>query len=278
MKLKILLFRIISYLTFYLKSDTLFHIHSPFIFELSERVLDSNERYYFFGKATYIRNQLLHDKTRINHTDYGAKGLQEGKASTRTVKDFASSSLSSVHQSELLFRLIAYLKPRKILELGTNLGLNALYFKSAGGISWQVHTVEGSPGLASYAETLFEKYRANIFVHKGRFQKIVPDILTEFGPFDFYYIDGDHTYAATIRLFEMLATTATAHTVIVIDDIYWSPGMNRAWKEIIQDKRVTLSIDVYDLGLLFFRKDFGQKVHKRIIGAAKKPWQKFLPG
>jgi hypothetical protein len=41
---------------------------------------------------------------------------------------------------------------------------------------------------------------------------------------------------------------------MVFDDIHWSEGMERAWEEIKRDPAVTLTIDIFFVGLVFFRK------------------------
>jgi hypothetical protein len=38
----------------------------------------------------------------------------------------------------------------------------------------------------------------------------------------------------------------------VLDDIFWSKDMYEAWKKLENHPRVTLSLELNDLGLLFF--------------------------
>lgn len=54
--------------------------------------------------------------------------------------------------------------------------------------------------------------------------------------------------------------------------------MQKAWNELISDPMVTLSLDLYDVGILFFRQEFKSKHHLRIVEGWKKPWQRYLPG
>jgi hypothetical protein len=54
----------------------------------------------------------------------------------------------------------------------------------------------------------------------------------------------------------------TGHnTIIVLQDIHRSQGHTNAWEKICLDANVKLSIDLYGLGLLFFRADFKEKQH-----------------
>ena len=68
------------------------------------------------------------------------------------------------------------------------------------------------------------------------------------------YFDANHRYEPTLRYFETCLRKAGEHTVFVFDDIYWSAEMKQAWKEISTDPRVSLSVDFFHIGLVFFRK------------------------
>ena len=52
-------------------------------------------------------------------------------------------------------------------------------------------------------------------------------------------------------------------TILVFDDIYWSRDMTQAWETILKDSRVIVSIDCFNLGFIFFRKE-QPKQHFRI--------------
>ena len=78
--------------------------------------------------------------------------------------------------------------------------------------------------------------------------------------FDVVYIDGNHTYEATINYFNLLLKNNTnQNSVLIFDDIYWTPQMTAAWEEIKKHPAVTITIDLYKVGLVFFRKENKQK-------------------
>ena len=52
----------------------------------------------------------------------------------------------------------------------------------------------------------------------------------------------------------------------------WSEGMQSAWKNLIERPEVTLSIDLYDVGILFFKKELTKK-HVSYIPYKYKPWR-----
>jgi len=73
--------------------------------------------------------------------------------------------------------------------------------------------------------------------------------------FDLIYIDGNHQKEATINYFHSLLKYTNNDSLIIFDDIHWSKGMTEAWETIVQDTNVTLSIDTFYWGFVFFRKE-----------------------
>jgi hypothetical protein len=60
-----------------------------------------------------------------------------------------------------------------------------------------------------------------------------------------------------------MASVSDSKTVIIIDDIYSSTGMKEAWNEIKKFEMVTVTIDIYRMGIVFFRE--GMKRNDYII-------------
>ena len=78
---------------------------------------------------------------------------------------------------------------------------------------------------------------------------------------DMAYIDGNHTYEATMKYFNELLKITHENSILIFDDIYWTSDMTKAWEEIKTIPAVTVSIDLYKVGLIFFRKENKQKEH-----------------
>jgi predicted O-methyltransferase YrrM len=58
-----------------------------------------------------------------------------------------------------------------------------------------------------------------------------------------------------MQYFEACLKKINEQTLFIFDDIYWSPEMKKAWDEITSRPEVKISIDLYDLGLIFFRNN-----------------------
>jgi predicted O-methyltransferase YrrM len=79
---------------------------------------------------------------------------------------------------------------------------------------------------------------------------------------DLVFIAANHTYTHTREYFNIGVSMAHDKTIIVIDDIHHSPEMERAWKDICEDERVTSTIDLYQMGLVFFDPHYWHRNYK----------------
>lgn len=257
----------LKFLEFQISAKTPAHIHSPYLFELLQFIHDPARLYYAFDAIEHLRAKLLQRDDEIENVDYGAGSKIKGG---RTIKKLAKTSVSSPRKCQTLFRLIAYQKPHAILELGTSLGIMTAYLAAAREEA-TVHTIEGNPSLSTIAQDNAGRLALkNIVFHTGRFSDILPELIENPCSIDFILIDGDHRGDALREYFTMLKPALSSNAIVMIDDIRWSEDMYEAWKAILQDPDVTCSLDYFSFGLLFFSKDFLDKVHLRIKPMGKR--------
>ncbi|MEO5783563.1 MAG: class I SAM-dependent methyltransferase, partial [Ginsengibacter sp.] len=161
----------------------------------------------------------------------------------------------------LLFRIVQYYKPHNIVELGTSLGITTAYIASANKTS-EVFTLEGAKNIAAIAQQNFEKIGVqNIKQIQGNFDDTLPHLLSQIQKIDLAYVDGNHRKKPTLNYFNQLFEKSNDQFILIFDDIHWSEEMEEAWKEIQQHNDVTLTIDLFFIGLVFFKKDFKAKQH-----------------
>lgn len=251
----------ISYLNYLLKSKTAHGVHSPFVYKFVTELLETkNEAYYQFKELDAVRKQLLNNHSTIEITDFGA-GSKVFKGNTRKISDIAKHGISTKKFSELYFKLINFCNAEHVVELGTSIGLNTLYLAKANSKS-KIYTIEGCPALCEFSSQLFKKHNAeNITSLQGNFDSVLPELLNNLPRLDFFYVDGNHQYEATKKYFEMALTKKHEHSVFIFDDINWTEGMQRAWEEIKNHPEVTLSLDLFYAGIVFFRKEQKEKEH-----------------
>lgn len=241
-------------------------IHSPYLFHLVRFVLRDRNAYYCFAQIERRRELLLACKDELDVVDYGSAGFKDGKHVRRSVCGIAKNHLENARIAQMLFRLVNFMgenekRPLRILELGTSLGVTTAYMASADSRN-QVITLEGSEAVLSVAKGVWRALKIeNIEWHEGN----IDDSLFIYArdPLDLAYVDANHTYEATMRYVTHLLPLMTEKGVVVIDDIHYSPQMNRAWEELKADPRVTTSFDLYHCGLLFVDKHY-LKRHYRI--------------
>lgn len=228
-------------------------LHSPFLYQLYAEAIGSEKHFYAFDELDRERTELLRNEQYLTITDFGA-GSKRMANRERRIADIARHSVSPVAVSRLLFRLAEWLQPANVIELGTCLGLNTLFLAKA--LNGQkVYTLEGCPQLSAYAGSLFSKHgeSQNIEVLTGDIDHTLPFLLEQLPRAGMVFLDANHAYEPTMRYFELIRQKCTEESVIVLDDIYWSGQMQRAWREICQRPDVTLSLDLFKVGIVFFR-------------------------
>ncbi len=244
------MYQIIQYLSFLLKARTRHGVHSPLVYDLIENIFNTENEYYDFEVIENHRNELLRNKSSIEITDLGA-GSRKLNSNTRVVSDIAKTSLSPDKYCRILFRLANRFRAESILELGTSLGVSTAYFSKARKNS-KIYTLEGCAEIAQIARKSFDKLDCqNITQIEGNFDDTLPKLLPTLNRIDFAFIDGNHQEKSTLKYVDLIYPKLADNSVIIIDDIYWSPGMKNAWNQLISDSRFSLSLDLFKLGILF---------------------------
>jgi predicted O-methyltransferase YrrM len=233
-------------------------VHSPFVFDFIIHVLNDKKNYDSYSKIESLRNQLLVDNSTIEVQDFGA-GSAVIPFKNRKIKDIASSSLKKKKYAQLLFRIAKYYQSKKIVELGTSFGITTCYLASANPDS-NVFTFEGAKNISKIAMDNFEKAGLkNVELIEGNFEKTLSVNKEKTENVDLLFVDGNHRKKATLEYFNFFLKKRTAESIFIFDDIHWSKEMEEAWELIQQHDSVTLTIDLFFIGLVFFNKDFKVK-------------------
>jgi predicted O-methyltransferase YrrM len=234
--------------------------HSPFVYDFIIHVLNDKKKYDCYDRIEIVREQLKKDSTIIEVEDFGA-GSTVIKSNKRVVKDIAKSSLKSPKFAQLLFRMVKYYKPENILELGTSFGITTAYL-ACGNANSKVHTCEGASQIASIAQNNLKQLAINnVMLLQGDFAKTLPAFFSDNKKIDFAFVDGNHRKEPTLQYFQQLLAHSTSDTILVFDDIHWSKEMEDAWSAIQQDAVVTLTIDLFFIGIVCMNENIKVKQH-----------------
>lgn len=179
---------------------------------------------------------------------------------SREVSGLVKQSSIRSKYGKLLFRIVNETNPESILELGTSIGISTVYLALTDKRR-KVTTIEGCPETSQFAGELFDELRCDS-IHRitGRFSDVLPAFVAQQSKLDFVFFDGHHQKQATLDYFNICLSKAENDTVFVFDDIHWSKGMEEAWNAIYSHPQVTVSLDLFQLGIVFFRKEC-QKQH-----------------
>ncbi len=226
-------------------------------------MLNDKTAYPDYKKIEKIRQQLLQNKNFIEVEDFGA-GSGVIKTNKRRIDKIAASSLKPKKYAQLLYRIIKYYQPRQIIEIGTSFGVTTSYLSAAHPTA-NVITHEGATMIASIANENFIALNLNkIKLKQGNFETTLMGTIAAIDILDVAFIDGNHRRNPTWQYFEMLLTRSNENSIFIFDDIHWSTEMEGVWEEIKSHPAVTLSIDLFFIGIVFFKKDFKVKQHFNI--------------
>lgn len=264
-------FRVKAFIRYYIKAITKFNTHSPFLYDFVSTILDTDKNYYAFENIEARRKVLLNSNNKLEIKDLGA-GSQTYTSNIKTVSEIAKSSLSPVNKCRIMFNIILHYKCNTILELGTSLGISSSYFASTSALN-HVITLEGDEKIAALAKNTHHSLGLkNIEIHTGRFDETLPIIMNKVHKLDFIFFDGHHLEQPTLHYFDTVIKKCDENSIIILDDIYWSEGMLKAWDTIKKKPEATLTIDLFDIGIVFLNKKL-TKENITYIPYHYKPWK-----
>ncbi len=249
-----MLHQIKSYINYKKNSIGKHGVHSPFVFDLMRQVFDKQDTFYAFDLIEKFRESLKLDNTILHIEDLGA-GSKTNSSDKRTVRQIIKSSSKAPKYGQLLFRLANYFEVDNIIELGTSLGISTLYLANSRRYS-KIYTLEGSKEIAKKAKANFKKMKLNnIEIITGNFDATLTPLLDKLEKIDFVFFDGNHKEKPTLQYFEKCLAKIHNNTIFVFDDIYWSQEMTNAWQTIKAHQKVTTTIDIFEMGIVFFKKE-----------------------
>jgi hypothetical protein len=227
------------FLSYFFKAQGPHKLHSPFVFQLTTDVLRDNQTYPEYEKLHRQRKRLLSNRNVIETVDFGASAGS---------KDFITYRA----------RVQKLVKRRSHAER-----YNRLLFTASlamGNPEAKVTTLEGCASMASVADGSFERLKiTNINIVIGNFNQTLSEVLNSLPKLDLVFFDGNHQKVPTLDYFHHCLTKAHENSIFIFDDIHWSSEMDEAWQQIQGHEQVSLTIDLFQFGLVFFRKGIAKQ-------------------
>jgi predicted O-methyltransferase YrrM len=241
-----------SWLTYRHRALSKFSVHSPFVFNLIINILDDKNPSNTYQKVEFLCDDWKKNKSRIHRMDLGASGQKE---TVLSVGDIVKKQGVRRKFGRLLYRLAGGAEVKNMLELGTSVGISTSYL-AGGNPGANLTTVEAcqeTQGIAAGHPML--QNNPNICFLCMPFDEALAQMIEDKNRFDLVFIDGDHRYESTLRYFGQIRQLVHEDSLLIFDDIHWSKGMEAAWAEIKAHPEVSLSIDIFQFGLVYFKKE-----------------------
>lgn len=250
-------YSIFSYIIYTINVKSKYQIHSPFVFDFVTNCLEKPTNQLMFEKYIDFKNNFKKNNNSIIVSDFGA-GSKIFKSNVRKIKDIARVSGMTKIKAKYLLKIINCFQPKTILEIGTSLGIGTYVFSLANPNS-KITTLEGCENTSKTAQIFHKQLLLNSIEYQiGEFSEIIPKALNS-NHFECIYFDGNHTKAATLNYFKESLKFKKNDSIFIFDDIHWSKDMEDAWNEIIKHDEITLSIDLFHIGIVFFKKELSKQ-------------------
>jgi predicted O-methyltransferase YrrM len=233
-------------------------IHSPFVFDLVSRVFRNKIDTDIVCSIEKVRKKLIADRRSIVVNDLGT-GSAKMKTNIKRVSDIARYSPVTKKYGVLLSNMAAEFGNPLIVEFGTSFGISTMYLASSCS-GTVVQTMEGCRAISEIAINNFKEAGLNnINVFTGSFDEVWSDTISSGIKPGLVFIDGNHRKEPVLKYFKQISEISDNKTVVIIDDIYFSKEMGEAWNEIKLSENVTLTIDIFRMGIVFFRERMNYK-------------------
>lgn len=203
----------------------------------------------WFERIEAERARLLADDRHLDPT----KGQDHSNVALVTRR--ASVSLD---HAWTLWQLTRSTGARRVLEMGTCVGVSGSYLAAAAGDGAHggtLRTLEGREDRAAVARETFARLGLDdVEVVVGTFRRTLATVLED-APFDLAFVDGHHDGDATLGYVDQIRAASVPGAILVLDDIRWSDSMTAAWHEVRQRLTASATADLGRVGVVVLGAD-----------------------
>jgi len=245
-------YQLSSYLKFFLRAKRKHGVHSPFVFDFANACFYQRPDKSVQNELKKYRQLLCKNHQKIKVHDFGA-GSKAMASQEREIAQIAKNAGISFHRACVLHRIVDRINAKHVLEIGTSLGIGTASMAIAHP-QLCITTLEGCTQTAAIAQQQFNQFGLTaIQLRIGPFEETLTPALQDVR-YDLVFFDGNHQKEATLQYFEQCLAHKHEQSVFIFDDIYWSRGMTAAWEIIKKHPEVSVTIDTFYWGMVFFRK------------------------
>jgi hypothetical protein len=229
-------------------------VHSPFVFDLITNVIEEMMIFYAYHDIAQIRLQLLQKDKPIHYRD---KKL----AVKKVLRQYGISK----KEGEFLFRMANHYKPHSILSVGSSMGLAPLCL-SRYNSTVQCVTLEEEQDLAEIATHFLNKEKnPSLLIKTGAYEVTIPESIVQLQQIDCIFFGKDVEANNIITIFQQYLPFIHDNTFCVLAGIRSSSEKQHCWKQCCQLPCVTVAVDLFDMGILFFQPKLHKRTYKTIL-------------
>ncbi|MDD4921839.1 MAG: hypothetical protein PHS30_05110 [Bacteroidales bacterium] len=207
-----------------------FGIHSPYLYHLITSELQGKHPYYSFERIESVRKEL---------------NINQNK--------------KEVHCGQIIFRIIQDAQFMTLLELGTNRGMETQYMAMANQKARCI-SVTNSAELAVQAQKGFQKQGLNhIDLQLLKPQEKLTGIINQLDKLDFVLFNQLNGAQECLDLFHQCLLRKNDGSIFVFMDIHENGDKTKAWKNILSNHDVQVTIDLYHLGIVLFKPELEKR-------------------
>ena len=243
-----------SFLKYKLFEIDAYSLHSPSLYSLYQDCFRAARKLPDDPEIESIRDRMKKDETLVDIIDFGA-GSKISEKTTRSIGSIVKGGISQKKHSKLFVQLIKQFDCKNVVELGTSLGINALYLAKAAP-DVQVSTFEGCESMSEIATYVTTQCDCtNIRIIRGNIDDTLPSYLGKTRDIDLIFIDANHTYGATLAYIDQIISKLSFRSIMILDDIYWSREMTKIWKDMKKRFPEATFVDIFQCGIIIFDKN-----------------------
>ncbi len=252
----------ITFLKYYFGATSRYKVHSPFVFDFVENVLEDQRSFYVFSEVNALRKLMVQDQRSA------VISCKSAPTKINKVKHIEKQHTPTQQSCRLLFKTVHYYKPKVILELGTGLGITTLHIAGAA-LDRTIFSIEASINLWELANENFSLLKA------PNISSVADEYAKGLGKLDDQTIDClvVNPLAAThISDIGMIIRLIPESGMIILTDLQ-NKATQAIWKKLLNTSQINLTVELFHLGIAWKHNNIKEKQNYQLIPST---WRFFI--
>jgi hypothetical protein len=220
-----------DYLSYLVQSDNLHGIHSPFLYRFAEQVLYHKEDKRL-ESIEYQRSLMIKSQSKIEHMP---------------LSYFVDRFTLPAKYCYILTKIMEYLPVSNFREYGLCTGIETNYALSTplqNNFSYQYF----------YKNANRVKDKSNEFLNQTRVSNSI-DLEDGTSYWDIHFVHLHSNASDLWDYYDQIKPQLNHRTIIIVSNIRYTYDHFLAWKQLSNQPEIGVDLDLFRMGLLFFRKE-----------------------